>query len=109
MRIQTRILYFATVLIVFTCFCTPKASAQHHMVAVTSEEDVIKNSAIQRLNGTNKVLVTGPLVPVGTIKRPIIYSIRAELDGEKAATSLIVTFDGAGKYIIFESVVNAAG
>ncbi len=101
--------HFAIALTAVCFLCGSKADAQQKIIVVQQEDDVIVNSVVQRVAGTNKVIVAGPLVPFGTLKRPIIYTIRAELDGEKTTTALVVIFDAAVEYRGFGTVVNEEG
>ncbi|NJM55681.1 MAG: hypothetical protein HC841_07050 [Verrucomicrobiae bacterium] len=71
-----------------------------------NEEDVIANSVVQSVAGTNKTIVAGPLVPLGTLTRPIIYTIRAEINEAKTAIALVVAFDAPDQYQVFEAIVN---
>ena len=99
----------AVALTVICCLYCEEASAQLKLVDVQREEDVIANSIVQPGLGTNNAVIRGPLVPVGSIKFPIIYTIRTELDGDKTTTVLAVTFDSPNGYQIFQTVVNEEG
>lgn len=100
---------FAKTLVFIFCLCALEVEAQQTFVTIQGEDDVIANSVAQSIPGANKIIIAGPLVPLGTEKLPIIYTIRTELDGEKSTTDLVVTFDCADEYQVFSTILNEAG
>ena len=103
MQTRTGGLFLAATLILMGCFTGVRAGAQQKLISVRTEEDVVDNSVVQPAVGTNKLVIAGPLVPYGTTRLPIVYSIRAELDGETNWVALVVALS-ADKPQIFGEV-----